>query len=273
MAVVMGVILAANAPAQAVISLDLESTTTEIVLGESFDLTWSSLEAESLVASGDWSGSKAIPDGSETITPAEPGYHSYTLTADGDEGWQDTVEVYVVSPDKVTPAPVIFDGCDVIVPESPHVIYVAGLEGSHELEAGTYPAGYFFVHGLPSYFYTGIEDGYEYADDADTMWIQNIPAECLEGSTLITASTDKCEVTITNVADETVSIDAAFGEAEPDGIMDLAASATRTFKTDLDALEFVATTESLDFQIGEIQTDCGISGGSDHPTVAPAAGR
>lgn len=71
-----------NAPAPAV---TLNASSTSLTLGGSSTLTWSSTDAASCTASGEWSGSKA-PSGNEAVTPGTTGNKTYTLSCTGAGG-------------------------------------------------------------------------------------------------------------------------------------------------------------------------------------------
>ena len=100
----------------------------------------------SLCRSGAWSGDKTPANSSETITPVATRHLHLQLLATDENGREatDSVTVDVVN-GPITPAPVTFDGCEVIVPATPNVTYFVdyGDEDIEELEADTYPADYF----------------------------------------------------------------------------------------------------------------------------------
>jgi hypothetical protein len=56
-----------------------------IALGSSTSLTWSTIDATSCTASGDWSGAQN-PNGTVTLTPVAAGVTSYTLTCTNSTG-------------------------------------------------------------------------------------------------------------------------------------------------------------------------------------------
>lgn len=57
----------------------------KVVAGEIADLTWSSTNAKSCVASGAWSGEEQTSS-KERVASAEPGRYTYLLTCSGDLG-------------------------------------------------------------------------------------------------------------------------------------------------------------------------------------------
>lgn len=87
-----------------VMSVDLSVDVTEITLGQSATLSWTSDNAPSLTASGAWSGAKSVPSGNETVTPSLPGTYTYTLEASGN-GAPITDSVTFVVDAVVTPPP------------------------------------------------------------------------------------------------------------------------------------------------------------------------
>lgn len=280
LAMVCALTLVGAAPAQAVIGVDLTASPTTIALGDDFDLSWTSEDAITLVASGDWSGDKDTPAGSETVTPPSIGTFTYTLLATDENGREasDTVTVEVVN-GPITPAPVTFDGCDVIVPATPNVTYFVDYGDSdiEELEADTYPAEYFDIGG-PVLFYAEAADGFSFADDAVTEWEYTAPEECFGGANLVTTTATCDTVTFTNITDLVVTVlFGSFDEEDEDGEFALTAGGSHTVETDRDPLDFIVYSgdEGEDgFQIDSINkpSDCE-DGGSDHPTVAPAAGK
>lgn len=279
LATVCGLTLVGAAPAQAAVMVDLSSTDTSIILGESFDLSWTSTEAITLTASGAWSGDKATPNGNQTITPGATGNFTYELLATDENGREatDTVEVTVAAA-PLTPTPVTFVGCNVIVPSTPNVTYFVdyGDEDIEELDADTYPGSYFDIGGDSVLFYAQAGDGYSFADDAVTEWEYTTPEECVGESELVTVTAGCHEATFTSLVDVTIGV--AYGDGDlpaPDGEFDLAAGAVHTIETDRDVLYFEAYGELDEFQSGELDvtTECAVDpADGDHPTVAPAAG-
>jgi hypothetical protein len=98
-------------PAHTAPSVSVETDHTAVVVGDSVTLTWSSTAAESLTATGDWSGALDPEGGSRTIEIAEAGDHTFTITADGRGGR--TVASVVVG---ASLPPVVLD---VSVPRAP----------------------------------------------------------------------------------------------------------------------------------------------------------
>lgn len=81
---------AATAP-----TVSLDAAPTSIKLGQSTTLTWSSTDATSCSASGNWSGSRAT-SGSASVSPTTAGSKGYTLTCTGAGGSKSaTTSVYV----------------------------------------------------------------------------------------------------------------------------------------------------------------------------------
>ena len=66
------------------------SSASSITAGESITLTWSTSNASSCSASGDWSGTKGI-NGSETLTLNNVKTYSFTLTCSGATGTSNAV--------------------------------------------------------------------------------------------------------------------------------------------------------------------------------------
>ncbi|WP_332644910.1 hypothetical protein [Aeromicrobium sp.] len=283
LAMVCGLTLVGAAPAQAVITVDLTASETTISLGDEFDLSWTSTDAITpLVASGDWSGDKDTPAGSEPVTPPSIGTFTYTLLATDENGREatDTVTVEVVNA-PITPAPVTFDGCEVIVPSTPNVTYFVdyGDEDIEELEADTYPADYFDVGG-PVLFYAEAADGFSFADEAVTEWEYTSPEECFGGADLVTTTATCDSVTFTNITDSVVTVFfGSFGEEQEDGEFELEAGGTHTVETDRDPLDFIAYAgeegeDGVQIDSKDKPNNCGgVDDDSDHPTVAPAAGK
>lgn len=65
--------------------LNLTRSTTNVRLGEKTSLSWSSIDATSLTASGAWSGAKG-ESGTEAVEPSSTGTQTYTLTATNGSG-------------------------------------------------------------------------------------------------------------------------------------------------------------------------------------------
>ena len=68
-------------------SVSFSSSAASVTLGQTFILTWSTVNADTCVASGDWSGDKAL-SGSESILASISGVSSYTLSCSGEGGTQ-----------------------------------------------------------------------------------------------------------------------------------------------------------------------------------------
>ena len=89
------------------VTITFTISATQINLGQSVTLNWSSQNASSCTASGDWSGSKPT-SGSETLTPDSAGQKTYTLTCSSSSGQSasSSVSTNVVVPND----PPTFDG-------------------------------------------------------------------------------------------------------------------------------------------------------------------
>lgn len=282
LAMVCGLTLVGAAPAQAVVGVELTASEPTINLGESFNISWTSTDAITLTASDAWTGDKD-PSGGDTVTPTSVGTFTYVLTATDENGREasDDVTVEVVNA-PITPAPVTFDGCDVTVPSTPNVTYFVDYgEGDiEELEADTYPADYFDVGG-PVLFYAEAADGFSFADEAVTEWEYTTPEECFSGADVLVTTTATCDsVTFTNISEFVVTVlFGSFDENQPDGAFELEAGDSHTVETDRDPLDFMAAAgeEGEDgFQVDSTDkpNNCAGDGdGSNHPTVAPAAGK
>lgn len=290
--VMMGMFLVAS-PAQAAVSVDLTVNDTTITEGESVTLTWTSGEAIDLVASGSWSGNKANPAGNEVVTPAAAGDFTYTLMATDENGRESTDSVTVtVAPGPITPNPVTFpDDCTVVIPSTPHVTYFVdyGDGDTEELDADTYE-GLEFSDGETVTFYAEADQGFTLAAGATTEWDYAAPESCFdidEGPDLVTTKVTCGSVTFTNTTDGPLDIlYGSFDEEQPDGEFTLAAGASRTIKTKHSIFAFIALADQEDeeapvqIRILDVPQDCGdvsdggddSGSGSDHPTVAPAAG-
>ena len=66
-------------------TISISASPTSIALGQSSTLTWSSTNAASCMASGEWTGSKPT-SGSTSVTPASAGTKTYTLSCTGSGG-------------------------------------------------------------------------------------------------------------------------------------------------------------------------------------------
>lgn len=89
------------------VTITFTISATQINLGQSVTLNWSSQNATSCTASGDWSGNKPT-SGSETLTPDSAGQKTYTLTCSSSSGQSasSSVSTNVVVPND----PPTFDG-------------------------------------------------------------------------------------------------------------------------------------------------------------------
>ncbi len=283
-------------PAQAAAGVDLFASETTIELGDSFNISWTSTDAITLVASGAWSGSKSVPAGGDTVTPPGVGTFTYTLTAIDAQNVTaaDSVTVTVTAPGSITPNAVTFpDPCTVVIPTTANVTYFVdyGDGDTEELEADTYDGGY-FSYGDPVTFFAEANDGFTLADNAVAEWDYTAPESCSdidEGPELV-STTIKCgSVTFTNTTDGSLDVE-VYGfddnvDFEPVDAFTLAGGASHTVETDFADIvfgAFEASDEDFPTQIRylEVPQDCdggsgngnGNGDGSDHPTTAPAAG-
>ncbi|WNC70906.1 hypothetical protein RGQ13_12265 [Thalassotalea psychrophila] len=79
-------------------SITLSSSTNDVYKSTEFTLTWSSIDATSCTASGDWSGIKST-SGAETLSEAMTGEKNYILDCSGSGGsTSKSVDVIVISP-------------------------------------------------------------------------------------------------------------------------------------------------------------------------------
>jgi hypothetical protein len=282
-----GVLLVA-APSTAAPSFDVfTATPSAVVVGDDFELEWDVTDVETvLTASGAWSGPRD-PSGSETIETDEPGTFTYTLSGNdtgGDPG-SDSVEVTVYA----DPGEVTFpDACTVVIPENDFATYEAdyGDEFVEELDADTYTDGY-FANGGDAVTIRAIADApYAFAPDAVTSWEVNQSDECEEdegpevGPDLVRTDVSCETVEFTNITDDNLTV--VYGgeqEMREDGSFELAPGASRTITTERDELLYYAVSTSDDFSVRIIDVPQGCAdgdvsdgNGSDHPTVAPAAG-
>ncbi|WP_344768519.1 hypothetical protein [Aeromicrobium panaciterrae] len=286
LAMLCGFTLVGAAPAQAAITVDLNVSATTITEGDTITLSWTSTEASQLWAYLDWDGYKGTSSGSQDLTVYGAGTKSYMLAArdaNGQQVAQDTVTVTVL-PAPITPAPVTFAGCVVTVPATPNVTYFVdrGDDDIQELDADTYPASYFFAGGDPVTFFAEVADGFTFDDKAVTEWDFTPSEECL-GETFLLSVTATCgKVTFTNITDPGLSLIVSvmygsFNESQPDGEFDLQPGAARTITTDRDHIDYVARAgeggQDGEQESGIDVPTCDPADGSDHPTVAPAAGR
>ena len=63
-------------------SVSITSSTNMVQQFDDLTLSWTAAQADSCVASGDWSGDKTTT-GTETLSPATAGTKDYTLTCEG----------------------------------------------------------------------------------------------------------------------------------------------------------------------------------------------
>lgn len=281
-----GLTLVGAAPVQAATTVDLSVSATTITEGDTITLSWTSTEASQLWAFGDWDAYKGSSSGSQQLTVFGAGTKTYGLSArdaNGQPVAEDTVTVTVL-PAPITPAPVTFAGCVVTVPATPNVTYFVdrGDGDIQELDADTYPASYFFAGGDPVTFFAEAADGFTFDDEAVTEWDFTPSEECLAETFLLSVTATCGKVTFTNVTDPGLSliVSVAYGsfdESQPDGEFDLQPGAARTITTDRDHIDYIAHAGEGG-QDGEQESSidvptCDPADGSDHPTVAPAAGR
>ncbi len=276
--------LAFASPAQAAVGVDLNANDTTITEGESVTLSWTSTDAIDLVASDGWSGNKTSPAGNEVVTPTTTGDITYTLTATDENGREaaDSVTVTVdpAAPAGITPNPVTFpDPCTVVVPETLHVTYYVdyGDDDFEAVDADTYDGTDFSEPDFPVRFYAEADPGFSLADGAVTEWEYTAPESCFGDDVILVRTSASCgKVTFNNVSDNTVTVlYGSEGNDEPDGQITLEAGDSRTVKTKRHDLLFIAFTDDTDVQFDTIKVrqGCGDdTGGSGHPTVAPAAG-
>lgn len=66
-------------------TVKISLTTSSITVGESISLTWSSTNADTCQASGDWSGQQDT-EGTSSESPASPGKYTYTITCTNTKG-------------------------------------------------------------------------------------------------------------------------------------------------------------------------------------------
>ncbi len=86
-------------------TVTISAEPTTITLGQSSTLTWSSTNAISCDASGEWSGSKLL-NGIESVTPDSLGTKDYTLTCSGSGGSAfNTTTITVNEPPPPPPPP------------------------------------------------------------------------------------------------------------------------------------------------------------------------
>ncbi|BCB89287.1 hypothetical protein [Phytohabitans suffuscus] len=81
-------------PTNPTVSLSVNDLDRRINLGQTTSLTWTSTNATSITAhavspasgGGSWSGAKAVPGGTQNITPTAVGVYTYTIKATGTGG-------------------------------------------------------------------------------------------------------------------------------------------------------------------------------------------
>lgn len=291
LALFLGLLMFAS-PAQAATTVDLTASETTIALGESVTLNWTSTEAALLTASGNWLGTKAGPNGSESVTPTTVGTKTFTLATDGPT---DTVTVEVTAaepaPDEVTPADVTFPGeCTVVVPATPGVKYTVTLDGETEdIPADTYDGFDFVGDEDTATFRAEALEGFVIAPGATVTWTYDAFADCFgEGDALVTAETSCSAVTFTNLTDESVEVFyGGVDEDMADGDVTIPAGGTRKISTSREELVFVALSGDIEDPSGiqidfiDVPQDCGadpddsdpdVAWPIKHPTRAPAAG-
>ena len=290
----LGVMLAmflVASPAQAAVDVELTVNDTTITQGDSVTLSWSIANTEpvEVVASGDWSGTKAQPTGNEIVTPTGVGDHTYTLTATDTNG-RETSDSVTVTVSPITPNPVTFpDPCTVVIPTTAHVQYLVDFGGGdvEKLDPGTYD-GSDFSFGDEVTFIAEADDGFDLDANAVAKWTYTAPESCSsvdEGPDLVTTEVACGSVTFTNTTDGPLDVAyGSFAEDQQDGEFTLDAGATKKVKTNRPEFAFIASTnlddEQAPVQVREIEVpqkcggghDHGDDDGSDHPTVAPAAG-
>lgn len=88
LAVVVGA-MATSTPAQADAHFDGELRVTEfhgpLSVGDTIELSWEVVDADTLTASGDWTGAKPLGPASETVTLTHDGISTFVLTANAGE--------------------------------------------------------------------------------------------------------------------------------------------------------------------------------------------
>jgi hypothetical protein len=86
-------------------TVSISASPSSIIIGQSVTLSWSSTNATSCTASGDWSGTKAT-GGSETVTPSTTGTKTYSLSCSGAGGTASaSASVTVTAPPQMTITP------------------------------------------------------------------------------------------------------------------------------------------------------------------------
>jgi hypothetical protein len=86
-------------------TVSISASSSSIIIGQSVTLSWSSANATSCAASGDWSGTKAT-SGKETVTPSTTGSKTYSLSCSGAGGTASaSASVTVTAPPQMTITP------------------------------------------------------------------------------------------------------------------------------------------------------------------------
>lgn len=230
---------------------------------------------------------------------AEPGtVYTFEITATEPEAsdTSDVVSITVAASDTlVTPAPVVVDGCDLVVPDSEGVVYTLLYGLDDEFEA----IGIDLEPGAYSLAALGMEEGgvvvaspkveFVFADDALTEF--EVPAVAEECYPTFVETEPVCRgLIITNVTDAV--IDVLYGgldEDEAEGDFSLEPGESATVSTDHELVLVVAGEELLlgeaieeelveiQFELVEVDQNCSTpvvapAKRPSHPTVAPAAG-
>ena len=78
-----------------VITVSLSTSSTEISVGSSVTLSWSSTNAQSCSASGDWSGSKSV-SGNQEVSIDNEGNNTFNLSCSGNNATSGSASVQVV---------------------------------------------------------------------------------------------------------------------------------------------------------------------------------
>ena len=78
-----------------VITVSLSTSSTEVAIGSDVTLTWSSTNAQSCSASGDWSGNKSI-SGSEEVSINNEGNNTFNLSCSGSNASSASASIQVI---------------------------------------------------------------------------------------------------------------------------------------------------------------------------------
>jgi len=78
--------------------LNLSVSSGTIGVGQSTRVSWSTTDATSCVASGDWSGPKSVPNGSEVVSPVKNSTYVLTCSNATNDTIQNSIAVTVVPP-------------------------------------------------------------------------------------------------------------------------------------------------------------------------------